>query len=630
MASQRNKASKVSSHYSAGAGVPYQEPVGLDLSSEIRQALLDTTVWRESLEVYSLTTKLAVALTDADGQLIGPYTNPQATWNLLHDRLPRALSKCPFSLSSLKLCTCVSDALTLSDLAMSSDQTGMVHFAVPLMLGEHRLGALIAGQVFDRYPDQLALARVAKMCGLSPDKVWHLARLEYPVKQATLKVYGRLLETLGNTILRTRYNAIVEQRRLAEVTRLNDLLQQRTRELIEADHRKDEFLAILSHELRTPLNAIFGWAQILRRGNSDEETSTNAAQTIERNAKALAQLIEDLLDVSRIISGKLLIDRRPVYVAPIVEAVINAFRPLADAKGVQLEIRLDPEKAIVIGDTNRLHQILTNLLSNALKFTPRLGRIEVRLECKESDVQITVRDTGCGIEAEFLPLIFERFRQADSTNKRSHGGLGLGLSIVRHLVALHEGVVTAESDGKGTGATFVVQLPLISSKFEVPQLAVEEPKGADRASTRLLKGLRVLMVDDEASSREMVARILSEFGVEVTAVASANEALDNLTGKTSNKRPDLLVSDIAMPDKEGCELIREIRALPPELGGKIPAIALSGNAGSEERNRSLSAGFQMHLCKPFQLSELVAMVAHLAASIDKDKPINRPTAKGRN
>jgi CheY-like chemotaxis protein/anti-sigma regulatory factor (Ser/Thr protein kinase) len=313
-------------------------------------------------------------------------------------------------------------------------------------------------------------------------------------------------------------------------------------------------------------------------------------------------------------------------VSPIVEAVINAFRPLADAKGVQLEIRLDAKKAIVIGDTNRLHQILTNLLSNALKFTPRQGRIEVRLECKHSDVQITVSDTGCGIEAEFLPLIFDRFRQADSTNKRSHGGLGLGLSIVRHLVDLHEGVVTAESDGKGTGATFVVQLPLISTKSEAAQLAVEEPESSEPASTRLLKGLRVLMVDDEASSRELVARILSEFGVEVTAVASADEALDNLRRKTWHKPPDLLISDIAMPDKEGCELIREIRALPSELGGEIPAIALSGNAGSEERNRTLSAGFQLHLCKPFKLSELVAMVAHLASSIDKEA--NQPTKSG--
>lgn len=597
------------------SGDPSARLTQVELPPDIRDELLDPVIWQEALEAYALSTHLAVAFTNAQGRLIGNCINPHPTWSLLHANQPAEVGGCPFALLTLNPCACFAKALTKGSPVLARDRAGLVHFAVPLMLGEHQLGALVAGQVFDQYPEQLPLERIAKKFGLSPDKVWQMARLEQPVKGATLQVYGRLLATLGNSFIRTHYHAIIEEGRLAEMTRLRDLLEQRTKALIEADRRKDEFLATLSHELRTPLNAIFGWAQILRTNRFDETTSATAVKTIERNAKSLAQIIEDLLDVSRIISGKLRLDVSPVEVAPIVESLINTVRPSADAKGIQIDMRLDPEKCIVSGDSTRLQQVLSNLLSNAFKFTPKGGRVEVRLECINSSVQITVSDTGRGISPVFLPYIFDRFRQADSTSKRSHGGLGLGLAIVHHLVELHGGTVTAHSDGEGSGATFLVRLPLITAQMEANGLEKVYPTDTDVVtfdSLPSLEGLRVLVVDDEDGSREMLVSVLGECGAEVTAVASADEALDVLGGETSDQRPEVLISDIAMPGKDGYELIREVRALGSECGGKIPAIALTGYAGNEEKMRALLSGFQMHLAKPVKLAELLAMVASLA------------------
>ena len=405
-----------------------------------------------------------------------------------------------------------------------------------------------------------------------------------------------------------------------EVTRrrqMEETLKLRAEELEQANRTKDEFLATLSHELRTPLTAILGWSRLLRARQFDEAGQERAVEVIERNAEAQAKLIDDLLDVSRIITGKLRLEAQPVALASVVETVVNALRPSAEAKGLRLEPSVDPATDPVTGDPNRLRQIVTNLLSNAIKFTPEGGRVEVRLGRADAHARLTVRDTGAGIRAEDLPYIFERFRQADSTNTRTHSGLGLGLAIARHLVELHGGTIHAESQGEGQGAAFTVELPLTATRVE--------PDGSERApvtpeQARLtadeqesfgdpcaLEGVRVLLVEDEQDTRELIRTILEGCGAQVTAVASAGAALAAL----EQVRPDVLVSDIGMPGENGYELIKKIRALAPERGGKVPAVALTAYAGPKDRRRALLAGFQTHLAKPVEPDELLAVVASL-------------------
>jgi signal transduction histidine kinase len=397
---------------------------------------------------------------------------------------------------------------------------------------------------------------------------------------------------------------------------LEALVRQRTAELSramqeaeEANRMKDEFLATLSHELRTPLNAMLGWAQVLRMGKLDPAASARALETIERNARAQAQLIADLLDVSRIITGKLRLDFQPVELRRIVDAALDSVRPAADAKGIRLGVSLGPLASPVLGDADRLQQVIWNLLSNAIKFTPRDGAVEVRLRQNGASAEVRVSDTGAGIRPDFLPYVFDRFRQAESTITRSHGGLGLGLSIVRHLVELHGGTVEVQSEGEGKGATFSVLLPVRPAVAETPVLV--ESKAAEASPwgrTELLRGLCVLVVEDEEDTRELLITALEQCGAEVLAAASTAEALARL----DERPPDVLVSDLAMPDEDGYALIRKVRARPAERGGRVPAAALTAYARAEDRVRSLAAGFQMHVPKPIDPAGLVSMVAALA------------------
>ncbi|WP_292711565.1 MULTISPECIES: ATP-binding protein [unclassified Nostoc] len=375
-----------------------------------------------------------------------------------------------------------------------------------------------------------------------------------------------------------------------------------------ANRMKDEFLATLSHELRTPLNAILGWTQLLRNRKFDEATTARALETIERNTKSLTQLIEDVLDVSRIIKGTLHLNIYRVKLIPLVEAAIDIVRPAAEAKEINIKCRFDPEVGVVVGDSNRLQQVVWNLLSNAVKFTPKGGRVDVQLEQIESAVQIRVSDTGAGIAAEFLPHVFERFCQADSSSTRSHGGLGLGLAIVRHLVELHGGTVSVESPGIGHGTTFIVNLPMkavyveantaerLSSLVDIPEANNYLPR---------LDDLRVLIVDDEADARHLLTTVLGQYGAQVIAAASANDALLAL----QQFHPHILVSDIGMPQEDGYALIRQVRALPTDRGGRIPAVALTAYARAEDRTQALLAGFQLHVPKPVNPAELAAVVA---------------------
>jgi len=408
-----------------------------------------------------------------------------------------------------------------------------------------------------------------------------------------------------------------------------------------ANRIKDEFLATVSHELRTPLNAIKGWAHLLGSGKLDKADSSRAVETINRNARAQGQIIDDLLDVSRIISGKLRLNVGQVELPLMIAAAVDTVRLAAEAKNIRLRVSIEPGDIIISGDPDRLQQVVWNLLSNAVKFTPPGGRIEVRLEKRISErmksevgsrksesetpsdssfrlhpsdfIQITVSDTGQGISPDFLPYIFDRFRQADNTTTRPHGGLGLGLAIARHLVELHGGTIRAESEGAGRGTTFIVRLPLHAVRPERGDLRpsslkyVHAPGEMVAGSPLPLAGVRILAVDDEPDTRDLLSVVLRQRGAEVLAVASAAEALDQLAAFS----PHVLVADIGMPGEDGYTLLRKVRALGPERGGRVPAVALTAYARADDRIRALAAGFQIHVPKPVEPDELVTVVTSL-------------------
>jgi PAS domain S-box-containing protein len=371
----------------------------------------------------------------------------------------------------------------------------------------------------------------------------------------------------------------------------------------DASRLKDEFIALISHELRSPLNAILGWTRILRQGRPDEELYHRATEIIERSARMQSQLIDDLMDTARIVRGKLKLEVQPVNLAPLIEKAMDVVSPAADAKGITLDAKLDREADQITGDPDRLQQVVWNLLSNAVKFTNEGGRVEVRLGRVDPYIQISVRDTGCGISPEFMPYLFERYRQADASAARRKGGLGLGLSLVRQLVEMHGGSVTAESEGEDKGATFVVKLPvraIYSAETERPPLSGVRAKS--------LEGVWAVVVDDEANARELITSVLESHGARVTAFASAGEALDLLT---SERRPDVLVCDLAMPGEDGFSLIHKLREWEKAQDGVLPAIALTAFGRVEDRTRSLYAGFQMHIAKPVEPVELVIVVRSL-------------------
>ena len=387
--------------------------------------------------------------------------------------------------------------------------------------------------------------------------------------------------------------------------------EQEARTKAEAANRmKDEFLATISHELRTPLNAILGWAKMLHSRNFDPQTTARALEVIERNAVAQAKLVEELLDISRIIRGQLALDIRPVDLKKIVSAAIDTITPAADAKGIDIICILDPAASSLSGDPDRLQQVVWNLLSNALKFTPIGGRVKIELNRTDSDIQLRVSDTGSGIAAEFLPYMFDRFRQADSSTTRSHGGLGLGLAIVRHLVELHGGTVSAESAGEGKGATFTVLLPLHKDERGRMKDKLVSPSSLnpDTVSFRLY-GLQVLVVDDEPDSRDLIVTVMQQEGAKVISVASVKEALAAL----ERQFPDVLISDISMPEADGYALISHLRS----QGGQLPAIALTAYARDEDQQQAIAAGFQRHLSKPIDPEELVIVVANLTGRSGK-------------
>jgi len=426
--------------------------------------------------------------------------------------------------------------------------------------------------------------------------------------------YQTYLKNIENSIAQTEAARLhVEElsRYISELQRSEEergqllLRAERARSEAEAANRiKDEFLATLSHELRTPLTSLLGWSSVLRDSSQDEKVLSQGLEAIDRNARVQAQLIDDLLDVSRIVSGKLNLDVRPLDISSVARAAISVVRPAADAKGITLEYWAQPGLGAISADSARMQQIIWNLLSNAVKFTPHGGKIFVRIEQDGPNARVLVRDTGLGIDSKFLPRVFDRFRQADSSTTRSYGGLGLGLAIVRHLVELHGGTVLAESEGPGKGATFSASFPLLAVRAE----AIAHSGEFNIAEMSSLNGLRVLLVDDEPEARQIITTVIARTGASVQSCTSASEALSKLI----EWRPDVLLSDIAMPEEDGYSFIGRVRALPKEKGGETPAAALTAYARDEDRRQALAAGYQMHIAKPISAPELVMMIARLA------------------
>jgi len=564
-------------------------------------AKLDVTVFqlergRAALEKYAAVNHLTVEVYGADGRQAADAVNRIP----LFDFFSRGHGPGMFA-------TCARQCLDQPDPSPSvviEEQYGLAVVGTTLVLAGEIVGAAVAGYALILHPGHREIEQLARASGLAFDEVWAMARKVLPLPRSRLELCGELLGILGNTVLSEHYRS-----RQLEETSLR---------LAEASEAKDRFLAVLSHELRTPLTSILGYASLVRKGKLDEAGVRQALEVIERNARLQTQLIEDLLDVSRIISGSLRLQIRPIALEPVLEAAVANARPGADTKGIRLDLVLDPSPATIAGDPVRMQQIVSNLLVNALKFTPSGGQVEVRLEVSGREVRIVVHDTGVGIRREFLPYVFDRFRQDDATEARSHGGLGLGLAIVRHLVSLHDGSIDAESPGEGQGSTFTVSLPLLG-EAEASGPGWEPPTTRSSAAfddPPTLAGLRVLVVDDDADARDMFTRALEHCDARVRAVASAGAALTTL----ERWKPDVLVSDIAMPEESGYVLIRRIRCLTPEQGGTIPALAVTAYAGGDDVRLALSAGFQAHRAKPIEPIELALAVGELARGISESTP----------
>jgi PAS domain S-box-containing protein len=476
------------------------------------------------------------------------------------------------------------------------------------MIGRPSHGMLLPEDVERGHPELEMRQAVAE--GRASDERWH-------VRKDGSRFYGSgVLMPLRNASGKLRgyvkiFRDLTDRKRVEEEKEQIHAREREARAAAEEANRlKDEFLATVSHELRSPLNAILGWAMLLRDPNVRGEQLDRALEIIDRNAQAQARLIEDLLDVSRIVSGKLIIQMRPVTLNQIMEGVVADIRPAAEAKGIDLRLTTSEVEISIVGDAKRLHQVARNLLTNAVKFTPEGGRVEAELKRVNTHVELRVSDTGRGISPEFLPYVFDRFRQAERASSGGRAGLGLGLAIVRHIVEAHGGSVTAESPGVGRGATFTVRLPIAPASLEVIPAVERRELQLEVGALPSLDGVRVLVVDDDEDSRDLLASVLANYGAEVKTAAGAEMALDILAAEDM----DVLVSDINMPGMDGYELIRRVRAMKPEQGGRIPAAALTAYARAEDRVRALQAGYQAHVPKPVEPAELEVVVATLARS----------------
>jgi signal transduction histidine kinase len=509
------------------------------------------------LEKYARATNLAVALVDGDGQLLGQCINPQPTWRLLREQRPPAIDACPFCLMPSQPRNCVSSAVTKGGFGVTRDRTGLVHVTVPLVLGNYVLGALV-------------------------------------------HVYADLLATLGNTFLQTRYDTAIEANRLAEMTRLRDLLQQRTLELTEADRRKDEFLATLAHELRNPLAPIRNSVRIAQLQNPSEPEVQWGLDVIDHQLQQMTRLLDDLLDTSRIIRNTLELRKERVDLAEVLQLAMQTSRPAIEEGGQEFVVTLPPEPMSLDADPTRLAQVIANLLNNAAKYTDRGGHIWLTAESQGSEAVVTVRDTGIGIPTELLPHIFEMFMQGEQSSDRTQGGLGIGLTLVKRIVDLHGGAITAHSNGAGTGSAFIVRLPVCRE----PSPA--QPQGRrTHARTATAIARRILVVDDERLSAASLRKLLELKGHEIRTAHDGLEAME----VAEAFRPDVVLLDIGLPKLNGYEVAQRVRREP--WGRGLVLIALTGWGQETDRRRSQEAGFDHHLVKPVNPDALLQLLASL-------------------
>ena len=563
--------------------------------TELDVSVFELDRGRAALEKYGVANHLTVQVFGGDGLPVAGPVNRTILFDLFSPgRGPGMFVRCAHE------CLGQSDP---GAPVVIEEEYGLAVIGTPLVLAGEVVGAAVAGYALTTHLTYREVVRLARDYRLPFDEVWAVVRKELPDSRGRLPLRGELLGILGNTLVSEHYRS----RQLEETSR----------RLAEAAEAKDRFLAVLSHELRAPLTAILGYAVLVRRGKLGAAGTENALEVIERNARLQTVLIDDLLDVSRIISGSLRLSVEPTALGPAIEAAVTDIRPRAKAKGIHLGLLLDPHVAMVSGDPARLQQIVSNLVVNAVKFTPAGGTVEVRLEVRGPQLDVVVHDTGAGIRREFLPYVFDRFRQEDTSETRRHDGLGLGLAIVRHLVELHNGSISVESPGVDQGATFTVSLPALGavapSMLDEKTSTLAHPGALDEPPT--LKGLHVLVVDDDRDARDLFTRVLEQYDAGVTAVASATEALTAL----ARWKPDVLVSDIAMPEESGYVMMQRIRRLPSEQGGTIPALALTAYAGPDDAQLALSAGFQVHFAKPIQPVGLVLAVDELARGTRCDK-----------
>ena len=591
---------------------------GLDICRMIRAdpALSLTLVLQTSATFVDGAARIRALDSGADSYLVEPMEPGELLANvraLL--RLRRAEEQVRDNERLLRLATRAAKLGTWSFNLEDAEAVSAKAFIARAEMPGH--GKITSGGTYQLHPDDHGALEAAfqaaldgrvefdvqyRMVSRMGDLVWVAAQAAV-VRDAT----GRPTQVVGVAL-------DITERKLADMER-ERLLQREQAARIQAEeatHLKDEFLATVSHELRTPLHAITGWIQLLRTGQLGEDASARALESIQRNAQSQGQLINDLLDISRIISGKLRLDLKPVPLEKIVEAALDTVRPAAQAKNITLTTSLDTDTGAIVADFERMQQVVWNLLSNAVKFSNNDSEVRVALRRSKGSVEISVADDGSGISPQFLPYVFQAFRQADATSTRQHPGLGLGLAIVKQLVELHRGTVSAQSAGLGRGATFSVSLPMRAAVQPAAGSELEDVQslGADLTGRKLI-GVRVLVVDDDPDAREIVATLLTRAGASVLRAASAGEALDLLASDI----PDVILSDIGMPGKDGYAFIRELRGRPLGKGGQIPAVALTAYARPDDRFRALSSGFQMHLAKPVEVRELLRVVANLTGKI---------------
>lgn len=555
--------------------------------------------WPPALEKYAAVVNLTVQLYDSAGGLVCGSIFPTPLFELVaRGGNPLEFADCA--------ATCL--AQTGHEIIIHGED-GITVLGVSLRLDNTIVGAAVTGYALRKFPDRLTVQRFSRKHGLRPDSVWNLVRTVAPIAQNQLAVRGELLRVLGESLLREQLNSRNSARLYAESR--------------AANRAKDEFLSVLSHELRTPLNVIVTSIALGRIKKNDLTVIGRVLDNIERSTQAQVRLIDDLLDISRIVTGKLRIEMAAVDLSPLIRESLETVRPTAEAKGITFEH--DTESSVMVwADRARLQQVLWNLLSNAIKFTPVRGRVGVKVHqhTNNSTVMITISDSGEGIAQDFLPHVFERFTQYDASTSRRHFGLGLGLAIARHLVEMHGGSIRAESAGPGRGAEFTIELPLnakltmmppppMAPASEIRWIEATQPSSITdqyqlNVDNSTLDGIKILVIDDHIDGREMLGTLLEQVRAQVSTAASATEALAVLP----QVKPDILVVDIGLPDEDGYSLLKKVRSLPPEQGGQVPAIALTGFTREQDRRMAAAAGFQRHISKPLNVEELLAALKH--------------------